>query len=124
MLALDGFPSWGLPPAAVSSTLGTCSSAGDALAQLLCELSSPSTARPYHVSGCEEGGEGQTAKLCLVSNCTHIMYSTPIDLSFSYLRSAEEASQDKKKEQVDLNRRVPVCRNKQFGGGYWKDFLQ
>ena len=31
------------------------------------------------------------------------MYSTPVDLSFSYLRSAVEASLDIKKDQVDPN---------------------
>jgi hypothetical protein len=31
------------------------------------------------------------------------MYSTPVDLSFSYLRSAVEASLDIKKDQIDLN---------------------
>ncbi len=39
VLALGGFPSEELPAAAVSSTRGTCSSAGGALAPLLCELS-------------------------------------------------------------------------------------
>ncbi len=39
-------------------------------------------------------GERQTAKYCPVSYCTHVMYSTPVDLSFSYLRSAVEASLD------------------------------
>jgi hypothetical protein len=32
------------------------------------------------------------------------MYSTPVDLSFSYLRSAVEASLDIKKDQVDPNK--------------------
>jgi hypothetical protein len=41
-------------------------------------------------------GERQTAELYPVSNCTHVMYSTSIDLSFSYLRSAVEASLVKK----------------------------
>ncbi len=31
------------------------------------------------------------------------MYSTPVDFSFSYLRSAVEASLDIKKDQVDPN---------------------
>ncbi len=31
------------------------------------------------------------------------MYSTPVDLSFSYLRSAVEASLDIEKDQVDPN---------------------
>jgi hypothetical protein len=31
------------------------------------------------------------------------MYSTPVDLSFSYLHSAVEASLDTKKDQVDSN---------------------
>jgi hypothetical protein len=39
VLTPEGFPSWGLPLVAVSSTRGTCSSAGGALAPLLCELS-------------------------------------------------------------------------------------
>jgi hypothetical protein len=39
VLAPDGFPSWGLSAVAVSSTHGTCYSAGGALAPLLCELS-------------------------------------------------------------------------------------
>ena len=34
------------------------------------------------------------------------MYSTPIDLSVSYLRSAVEASLDIKKDQVDPNKHV------------------
>jgi hypothetical protein len=32
------------------------------------------------------------------------VYSTPVDLSFSYLRSAVEASLDIKKDQVDPNK--------------------
>jgi hypothetical protein len=36
------------------------------------------------------------------------MYSTPVDLSFSYLRSAVEASLDIKKDQVDPN--TPLSR--------------
>ncbi len=32
------------------------------------------------------------------------MYSTPVDLSFSYLRSAVEASLHIKKDQVDPNK--------------------
>ncbi len=49
-----------------------------------------------------EGG-GQTAKQCLVSNCTHDMYSTPVDLSFFYLGSAVEASLDTKNVQMEPN---------------------
>ncbi len=57
------------------------------------------------LSGHEEGGgERQTAEKCPVSNCTYAMYSTAIDLSFSYLRSAVEASLDIKKDQVDPNK--------------------
>jgi hypothetical protein len=33
------------------------------------------------------------------------MYSTPVDLSFSYLRSAVEASLDTKKVQMEPNTR-------------------
>jgi hypothetical protein len=40
-LAHDGFPSEELPPPAAPSTRCTCSSAGGALAPLLCELSIP-----------------------------------------------------------------------------------
>jgi hypothetical protein len=36
------------------------------------------------------------------------MYSTPVDLSFSYLHSAVEASLKIKKDQVDLN--TPLSR--------------
>ncbi len=39
-----------------------------------------------------------------VSNCNYVMYSTPVDLSFSYLRSSVEASLDIKKDQVEPNR--------------------
>ncbi len=35
------------------------------------------------------------------------MYSTPVDLSFSYLRSAVEASLDIKKVQVEPNSNLP-----------------
>jgi hypothetical protein len=34
------------------------------------------------------------------------MYSTPVDLSFSYLRSAVESSFDIKKDQVDANKYI------------------
>ena len=40
------------------------------------------------------------------------MYSTPIDLSFSYLRSAVEASLDIKKVQMEPNRVYPVPLNR------------
>ncbi len=40
------------------------------------------------------------------------MYSTPIDLSFSYLRSAAEASLDIKKVQMEPNRVYPVPLNR------------
>jgi hypothetical protein len=43
------------------------------------------------------------------------MYSTPVDLSFSYLRSAVEASLDIKKNQVDPNKgkqKKGLCRNR------------
>jgi hypothetical protein len=49
------------------------------------------------------GRERQTVKENLVSNCTHDMYSTPVDLSFSYLRSAVEASLDTKNVQMEAN---------------------
>jgi hypothetical protein len=58
------------------------------------------------LSGQKERGERQTAKYCPVSNCTHDMYSTPVDLSFSYLRSAVEASLDIKKVQMEPNRDI------------------
>ena len=44
------------------------------------------------------------ANICPFPNCSYAMYSTPIDLSFSYLRSAVEASLDIKKDQVDSNK--------------------
>ncbi len=40
------------------------------------------------------------------------MYSTPVDLSFSYHRSAVEASLDIKKVQVEPNRVYPVPLNR------------
>ncbi len=40
------------------------------------------------------------------------MYSTPIDLSFSYLRSAVEAYLDIKKVQMEPNRVYPVPLNR------------
>jgi hypothetical protein len=40
------------------------------------------------------------------------MYSTPIDLSFSYLRSAVEASLDIKKVLMEPNRVYPVPLNR------------
>ncbi len=40
------------------------------------------------------------------------MYSTPIDLSFSYLLSAVEASLDVKKVQMEPNRVYPVPLNR------------
>jgi hypothetical protein len=40
------------------------------------------------------------------------LHSTPVDLSFSYLRSAVEASLDIKKDQVDPNSYIhPVLSN-------------
>ncbi len=41
------------------------------------------------------------------------MYSTPVDLSFSYLRSAVEASLDIIKDQVEPNNRQILLANKQ-----------
>jgi hypothetical protein len=40
------------------------------------------------------------------------MYSNPVDLSFSYLRSAVEASFDIKKVQMEPNRVYPVPLNR------------
>ncbi len=40
------------------------------------------------------------------------MYSTRVDLSFSYLRSAVEASLDIKKVQMEPNRVYPVTLNR------------
>ncbi len=45
-------------------------------------------------------------------SCTHNMYSTPIDLSLSYLRSAVETSFDIKKVQMEPNRVYPVSLNR------------
>jgi hypothetical protein len=49
------------------------------------------------------------------------MYSTPINLSFSYLRSAVEASLDMKKVQIEPNMvyPVPLNRNVQAVMGSW-----
>ena len=48
------------------------------------------------------------------------MYSTPIDLSFSYLRSAVEASLDIKKVQIEPNMVYPVPLNRNVAAmGSW-----
>ncbi len=43
------------------------------------------------------------------------MYSTQVDLSFSYLRSAVEASLDIKKVQMEPNRVYPVPQQERAG---------
>ncbi len=49
------------------------------------------------------GGEGQTAKLCPVSNCTYVMYNTPVGSSFAYLLFCWRNLSRYKKDQVDPN---------------------
>ncbi len=49
------------------------------------------------------------------------MYSTPVDLSFAYLRSAVEASLDIKKDQVDPNKcSLILIKGKNYK---WDNFL-
>ncbi len=51
-----------------------------------------------------EGGRGRGAgQTCPVSNCIHGVCSFPFHLSFSYLRSAVEASLDMKKFHMERN---------------------
>jgi len=46
----------------------------------------------------------QTAKTCPVSNCTYIMYNTPVGSSFSYLLFCWRNLSRYKKDQVDPNK--------------------